>query len=45
MKVAAYARVSTQRQAQDQTMAPQIERLQARAQSEGWTLETCHLPG
>jgi site-specific DNA recombinase len=43
MKVAAYARVSTQRQAQDQTMAPQIERLQARAQSEGWTLETWHI--
>jgi site-specific DNA recombinase len=39
MNVAAYARVSTQRQAEDQTMAQQIERLQAPAQREGWTLE------
>jgi site-specific DNA recombinase len=43
MTVAAYARVSTPRQAQDQTIAQQIERLQARVQSEGWTLETCHV--
>jgi site-specific DNA recombinase len=43
MKVAAYARVSTQRQAQDHTIAQQIERLQARVQSEGWTLETSHV--
>lgn len=38
MNVAAYARVSTQRQAQDQTITQQVERLQAKAQAEGWTL-------
>ena len=43
MKVAAYARVSTQRQAEDQTIEQQIERLQARAQMEGWTLEAGHV--
>jgi site-specific DNA recombinase len=43
MKVAAYARVSTQRQAEDQTIVQQIERLQARAQMEGWTLEASHV--
>jgi site-specific DNA recombinase len=43
MKVAAYARVSTQRQAEDQTIEQQIEGLQARAQVEGWTLEASHV--
>ncbi len=43
MKVAAYARVSTQRQAEDQTIAQQLERLQARAQMEGWTPEAGHV--
>jgi site-specific DNA recombinase len=43
VKVAAYARVSTQRQAKDQTIAQQIERLQARAQMQGWTLEASHV--
>lgn len=43
MKVAAYARVSTHRQAQEQTIAQQSERLQARVQAEGWTLEPRHL--
>jgi site-specific DNA recombinase len=43
MKVAAYTRVSTQRQAQEQTIEQQIERVQARVQPEGWTLEPHHL--
>jgi site-specific DNA recombinase len=43
MKVAAYARVSTQRQAEDQTIEQQIECLQARAQMESWTLEAGHV--
>jgi site-specific DNA recombinase len=43
MKVAADARVSTQRQAADQTIAQQIEGLQARAQMEGWAREASHV--
>jgi site-specific DNA recombinase len=43
MNVAAYARVSTQRQAQDQTIEQQIQRLQAEVQKEGWTMESRHL--
>src|SRR5437870_8046112 len=38
--VAAYARVSTPRQAQDQTITQQVARLQAKVQAEGWTLAT-----
>jgi site-specific DNA recombinase len=36
--VAAYARVSTDRQAESQTIAQQVERLQAYAQQQGWSL-------
>jgi site-specific DNA recombinase len=43
MNVAAYARVSTQRQAEEQTITQQIERLQAEAHTEGWTLAPQHL--
>jgi site-specific DNA recombinase len=38
MRVAIYARVSTQRQAQAQTIDQQIERLQAYAQQQSWAL-------
>jgi site-specific DNA recombinase len=43
MNVAAYARVSTQRQAEEQTITQQIDRLHARAQAESWTLTPDHL--
>jgi site-specific DNA recombinase len=43
MKVAADARVATQRQAEDSTIAQPIARLQAWAQMEGWTLEAGHV--
>jgi site-specific DNA recombinase len=43
MNVAAYARVSTQRQAEGQTIEQQIDRLYARAQAEGWTITPQHL--
>ena len=43
MQVAAYARVSTQRQAEEQTIAQQIERLDAKARAEGWTIAPPHL--
>jgi site-specific DNA recombinase len=43
MNVAAYARVSTQRQAEEQTITQQLDRLQAHAQAEGWTLAPPHL--
>ncbi len=36
MSIAIYVRVSTQRQAQTQTIEQQLERLQAHAQSQGW---------
>lgn len=39
MRVAIYTRVSTQRQAQTQTIEQQLVRLQAYAVSKGWTLE------
>jgi DNA invertase Pin-like site-specific DNA recombinase len=39
MRVALYVRVSTTRQAQDQTIAQQLERLQQHLQTQGWTLE------
>lgn len=35
MRIAIYVRVSTQRQAQTQTIEQQLERLQAHAQSQG----------
>ena len=38
MRVAIYARVSTQRQAQAQTIEQQLERLQTYVQQEGWSL-------
>jgi site-specific DNA recombinase len=38
MRVALYARVSTQRQAQTQTIEQQLARLQAHAQERGWTV-------
>jgi site-specific DNA recombinase len=38
MRVAIYARVSTQNQAQDQTIELQIERLKANVQEQQWTL-------
>jgi site-specific DNA recombinase len=38
MRVAIYARVSTQRQAQDQTIEQQLERLHAYVQQQGWDL-------
>jgi site-specific DNA recombinase len=43
MNVAAYARVSTQRQAEEQTIEQQIERLHAHARTEGWTIMPHHL--
>src|SRR5437879_632608 len=44
MNVAAYARVSTQRQAEEQTITQQLDRLlHARAQTEGWTIAPQHL--
>jgi site-specific DNA recombinase len=39
MRVAIYVRVSTQRQAQSQTIEQQIERLQAYVRDQGWILE------
>ena len=42
MRVAVYARVSTQRQAQAQTIAQQLERLQAHIATQGWPLEEGH---
>jgi len=38
MKVAAYVRVSTQRQAQAQSLTRQLERMQADCQQQGWEL-------
>jgi site-specific DNA recombinase len=43
MNVAAYARVSTQRQAEEQTILQQLDRLQDYAQSKGWTILPQHL--
>lgn len=39
MRVAIYTRVSTQRQAQTQTIEQQLERLQSHVVSKSWTLE------
>jgi site-specific DNA recombinase len=36
MRIAVYARVSTQRQTQMQTIEQQLERLQAHFQTQGW---------
>ena len=38
MKVAAYVRVSTQRQSQTQTITQQMARIEAHCQSQGWDL-------
>jgi len=38
MRVAVYARVSTQRQTQDQTIEQQLERLRAHVEAQGWLL-------
>lgn len=43
MNVAAYARVSTQRQTEEQTITQQIDRLHAKAQAESWTMTPDHL--
>ena len=43
MRVAIYVRVSTQKQAQTQTIEQQIERLQAHVQAQGWMLEPEHI--
>jgi site-specific DNA recombinase len=43
MRVAIYARVSTQRQAQAQTIEQQTTRLRAYVETQGWTLEPEHL--
>src|SRR6266513_273801 len=43
MRVAAYARVSTTRQAQAQTIEQQLDRLRAAAAERGWELDDQHL--
>ncbi len=43
MQVAAYARVSTQRQAQAQTTEQQLDRLRAHAAAQGWALAPEHV--
>ena len=43
MRVAVYVRVSTQRQAQTQTIEQQIVRLRAYVEEQGWILESEHL--
>ena len=43
MRVATYARVSTQRQAQTQTIEQQMTRLRAHVQEQGWILEPEHV--
>jgi len=43
MRVAIYTRVSTNRQAQTQTIAQQLERLQAHVEAQGWLLEPEHI--
>ena len=44
MRVAIYVRVSTQRQAQTQTIEQQLERLRAHLQSQGWELSEANTP-
>ena len=43
MQVAAYARVSTQRQVQAQTTEQQLDRLRAHAAAQGWVLAPEHV--
>ena len=43
MRVAAYARVSTTRQAQAQGIEQQLDRLRAAAAERGWDLEDQHV--
>jgi site-specific DNA recombinase len=43
MRVALYARVSTTRQAQAQTIEQQLTRLRSLAQQQGWTLSEEHI--
>ena len=43
MHVAIYARVSTRRQAQAQSIDHQLERLQAHVRAQGWDLDACHI--
>jgi site-specific DNA recombinase len=43
MRVAVYARVSTQRQAQTQTIDQQIERLKTHIEAQGWLVEPEHI--
>jgi site-specific DNA recombinase len=43
MRVALYVRVSTQQQAQAQTIAQQLDRLQRHAQQQGWEIPTTHI--
>src|SRR6202022_4390232 len=43
MQVAVYVRVSTDRQAQAQTIEQQLERLRAHAQAQGWQLLDDHV--
>lgn len=43
MQVAVYVRVSTQRQAQAQTIEQQLERLGAHIQAQGWQLSDDHI--
>jgi site-specific DNA recombinase len=43
MRVAIYVRVSTQRQAQTQTIEQQMARLRAHVQEQGWILELEHI--
>ena len=43
MQVAAYARVSSRRQAQAQTIEQQLDRLRAHAAAQGWALAPEHV--
>src|SRR4051794_7967276 len=43
MRIAIYVRVSTQRQAQTQTIEQQIDRLRAHLQAQGWPLPESHI--
>src|SRR5215210_635147 len=43
MRVAGYARVSTDRQAETQTIEQQVERLVAYARQQGWELAAEHI--
>ena len=43
MRAAIYARVSTLRQAQAQTIEQQLSRLQAYVEEKGWSLDDTHI--